>query len=77
MATSFSVTQHTENQKAVHEVWNIFPDTIQQLMLFSWAGVQIVYSLCNNMAHPNLGNSTAKDILDHNFQNTFKKYLLE
>jgi len=41
-------------------------------MLFSWAGIQSVHSLRNNMAHPDLGNSTTKDILDRNFQNTFE-----
>jgi len=41
-------------------------------MLFSWAGVQSVRSMRNNMAHPDLGNFTAKDILDHDFHNTFE-----
>jgi hypothetical protein len=41
-------------------------------MLFSWAGVQSVRSLRNDVAHPaDLGNSTAKDILNRDFQNTF------
>jgi hypothetical protein len=41
-------------------------------MLFSWAGVQSVRELRNNVAHAHLGNSTAKDILNCNFQNTFE-----
>jgi hypothetical protein len=64
--------QESELSKAVHEAWDILPDPIRQLMLFSWAGVQSVRSIRNSVAHPDLGNSTAKDILDRDFHNTFK-----
>ena len=67
-----STLRESELSRAVHEAWDILPDTIRQLMLFSWAGVQSVRSLRNNVAHPDLGNSTAKDILDRDFQNTFE-----
>lgn len=67
-----STRRESELSKAVHEAWDILPDTIRQLMLFSWAGVQSVRSLRDNVTHPDLGNSTAKDILDRDFQNTFE-----
>jgi len=42
-------------------------------MLFSWAGVQSVRPRHNDVAHPDLGKFTAKDILDRDFHNTFHK----
>jgi hypothetical protein len=41
-------------------------------MLFSWAGVQSVRSMNKNVTHPDLGNVTARDILDRDFHNTFE-----
>jgi len=67
-----STGRESELSKAVHEAWDFLPDTIRQLMLFSWAGLQSVRSLRNNVAHPDLGNSTAKHILNYDFQNTFE-----
>lgn len=64
--------QESDLSKAIGEAWNILPDTIRQLMLFSWAGVQSVRSMRNDVAHPDLGTFTAKDILDHDFNNTFE-----
>jgi hypothetical protein len=64
--------QESELSKAVHEAWDILPDTVRQLMLFSWAGVHSVRSIRNDVAHPDLRNSTAKEILDHDFHNTFQ-----
>ena len=70
----FNHLTHRESElsKAVHEAWDILPDTIRQLMLFSWAGAQSVRSLRNNVpvAHPDLGKTTAKQILDCDFKNT-------
>ncbi|KAF5375512.1 hypothetical protein D9615_009149 [Tricholomella constricta] len=64
--------KESELSKAVSEAWDILPDTIRQLMLLTWAGVQSVRSMHNDVAHPDLGNSTAKDILDRDFHNTFE-----
>ena len=64
--------QESDLSKAIDEAWNILPDTIRQLMLFSWAGAQSVRSICNNVAHPDLGTSAAKDILNDDFHNTFE-----
>lgn len=70
----FNRSTHRESElsKAVGEAWNFLPDPIRQLMLFSWAGVQSVRTLHNDVAHPvDLRNSTTKDILDCDFHNTF------
>ena len=64
--------QESQLSKAIHEVWEILSDTVRQLMLFSWAGAHSVRSIRNVVAHPDLGNSTAKEILDCDFHNTFQ-----
>jgi hypothetical protein len=70
----FKQGTHRESDlsKAIGEAWDFLPDTIRQLMLFSWAGAQSVRSMRNDVAHPDLGISAAKDILDHDFHNTFE-----
>jgi len=68
-----STCQESELSKAIREAWDILPDIIRQLMLFSWAGVQSVRLRRNDVAHPDLGKFTAKDILDRDFHNTFHK----
>jgi hypothetical protein len=69
----FNPRTHEESElsKAVSEAWEILPDIIRQLMLFSWAGIHSVRSIRNDVAHADLENSTATAILDHDFHNTF------
>jgi hypothetical protein len=67
-----STGRESELSEAILEAWNFLPDTVRHLMLFSWAGAQSVRQLRNNIAHPSLGNFTAKDILDRDFRDTFE-----
>jgi hypothetical protein len=39
-------------------------------MLFSWQAFRVRRSMPNDVAHPDLGTSAVKDILDHDFHNT-------
>ncbi len=64
--------QESELSQAIHEAWDILPNTVRQLMLFSWAGVQSVRSMHIDVTHPDLGKFTAKDILDRDFHNAFE-----
>jgi hypothetical protein len=68
----YTTGQESELSKGIHEAWDFLPETVRQLMLFSWAGLESVRDLRNNEAHPHLGNSTIKDILNHDFHNTFE-----
>jgi len=69
----FDNSTHSESgfSQAVGEAWDILPDIVRQLMLFAWAAVQSVRIERNDVAHPDMANSTAKDILNRDFHNTF------
>jgi hypothetical protein len=70
----FDHSTHLESgfSKAVGEAWDVLPDTVRQLMLFAWAAMQSVRIERNEIAHPSMAGSTAKDILNSDFHNTFE-----
>ncbi|KAM6499490.1 hypothetical protein JOM56_004998 [Amanita muscaria] len=69
----FDSTQQESNlSKAITRAWEAIPDTSRQLMLFCWSGLHSVQLLQNEIAHPNMENSSAKAILRQDFGDNFE-----
>jgi len=64
--------EESEFSKAALEAWYFLPDTVRQLMLFAWAGIQSVRVMLHNVADIDVDKSTAQEILRRDFRNTFK-----
>jgi len=66
------ITQYeTPLSRAITSAWEAIPDISRQLMLFCWAGLQSVQLHQNEIAHPNIGNASAEEILTQDFRNDF------
>ncbi|KIL58849.1 hypothetical protein M378DRAFT_1023849 [Amanita muscaria Koide BX008] len=69
----FDSTQQESNlSKAITRAWEAIPDPSRQLMLFCWSGLRSVRLLRNEIAHPNMENSSAKAILRQDFGDNFQ-----